>query len=125
MISVCAGTVINFTDLSSAGTNAWSWNFGNGNTSTQQNPSVTYFSGGNFTVTLTSQNTNIGCQDVSTIEIEVLENPIPSMEVSPTTGCAPLEVTLTNTSTTTGDYLWDFGDGNTFNGQNPGTHLYK
>jgi PKD repeat protein len=124
LISVCAGTAINFTDLSSAGTNSWNWDFGNGNTSSQQNPSVTYFSGGNYTVTLTSQNTTIGCQDVSTIEIEVLENPIPSMDASPITGCAPLEVNLTNTSTTAGDYAWNFGDGNTFNGQNPGSHTY-
>jgi gliding motility-associated-like protein len=124
LISVCSGTAISFTDLSSAGTNSWNWDFGNGNTSSQQNPSVTYFSGGNYTVTLTSQNTNIGCQDVSTIEIEVLENPTPSMEVSPTTGCAPLEVTLTNTSTSIGDYTWDFGDGTDFNGTNPATHTY-
>lgn len=124
LISVCTGTTINFTDLSSSGTNSWNWNFGNGNTSTLQNPSVSYSTPGNYTVTLTSQNTSIGCQDVSTIEIEVLDSPVPSMDVSPTSGCAPLEVTLTNTSSETGDYTWDFGDGNTFNGTNPGTHTY-
>jgi gliding motility-associated-like protein len=124
-LSVCEGTAVSFTNLSSPGTNSWSWDFGNGNSSTQQNPSVTYFSPGTYTVTLTSQNTTIGCQDVSTMEIEVLANPTPTMEVSPNSGCAPLEVTLTNTSGgAAGDYTWDFGDGNSFTGANPGTHTY-
>lgn len=61
---------------------------------------------------------------MTTLEIEVLEAPIPSMEVAPTSGCAPLEVTFTNTSTATGDFSWDFGDGNTFNGEDPGAHTY-
>jgi len=75
-------------------------------------------------VTLTSQNTNNNCQDISTIEVEVLPSPSPTLTASPTSGCAPLEVSLTNTTGLTGDYTWDFGDGNTFNGTNPGSHTY-
>ncbi len=48
---------ISFTDNSTAGANQWQWNFGdNQGTSTQQNPTYTYQSLGNFTVSLTSSN---------------------------------------------------------------------
>ena len=47
---------VNFTDASTAsGTtiSSWSWDFGDGNTSTQQNPSHTYAGEGSYNVTLT------------------------------------------------------------------------
>lgn len=44
-------TTINFTDQST-GVNTFNWNFGDGNTSTTQNPSNIYNSAGVFTVTL-------------------------------------------------------------------------
>lgn len=51
----CSG-VIDFTDLSVNGPVSWLWDFGDGNTSTQQNPSHTYVNEGTYTVTLTSTN---------------------------------------------------------------------
>ncbi len=51
-----SGLVIDFTDESTDadGTvGSWSWDFGDGNTSTQQNPSHTYASEGSYNVTLT------------------------------------------------------------------------
>ncbi len=48
---------IQFNDNSTAGTNQWEWDFGdNQGTSTAQNPTYTYQSVGNFTVTLTAGN---------------------------------------------------------------------
>lgn len=49
------GGVVNFTD-NSVGATSWLWNFGDGNTSTAQNPMHTYASPGNYTVTLTINN---------------------------------------------------------------------
>ncbi|MGD1845348.1 MAG: M4 family metallopeptidase [Salibacteraceae bacterium] len=54
----CTGTVA-FTDQSSNAPNQWLWNFGDGNSSTVQNPVHTYASAGSYTVTLTATN-NIG-----------------------------------------------------------------
>lgn len=48
-----APLLVNFSDASSIDVTAWSWNFGDGGTSTAQNPSHTYTSAGNYTVTLT------------------------------------------------------------------------
>jgi uncharacterized surface protein with fasciclin (FAS1) repeats len=48
------GTPISFTDQSTGeGTLTYLWDFGNGDTSTEQNPTYTYNAVGNYTVTLT------------------------------------------------------------------------
>ena len=46
-------TTTNFVDLSSGNITAWQWNFGDGQTSTEQNPVHTYETPGAYTVTLT------------------------------------------------------------------------
>lgn len=51
----CSGT-INFTDFSLNTPNTWFWDFGDGNTSTDQNPVHTYTQNGQFSVTLTTTN---------------------------------------------------------------------
>lgn len=50
----CDG-LVNFTDLTGSAS-SWSWNFGDGNTSTDQNPSHQYLSSGTYTVTLNVSN---------------------------------------------------------------------
>jgi PKD repeat protein len=56
---VCAGTAVNFTDLSYNGVaTSWNWSFPGGTpaTSTAQNPVITYTTPGQYTVTLTTAN---------------------------------------------------------------------
>ncbi|MEO1436483.1 MAG: PKD domain-containing protein, partial [Bacteroidota bacterium] len=50
------GNTVNFTDLSTGNPTSWSWDFGDGNTSTLQNPTHTYGGPGNYTVCLTVAN---------------------------------------------------------------------
>ena len=47
---------VSFTDTSTGSPTSWSWNFGDSGTSTVQNPSHTYTSNGNYTVSLTATN---------------------------------------------------------------------
>ncbi len=122
--TICAGQNIVFQDLSSNGVNNWAWNFGNSLTSTLQNPSPIYPIAGSYTVTLTSQNTTIGCSGTQTQNIVVLPLPLPSFTGTPLIGCDPLQVDFTNTSAGTGTFNWDFGNGATFTGQNPPTQTY-
>ena len=55
--NTCDGTV-EFTDLSNNFPTGWLWDFGDGNLSTQQNPTHTYSSSGQYTVSLQTSNIN-------------------------------------------------------------------
>lgn len=48
----------NFTDQSTGSPTSWNWDFGDGSSSTQQNPSHTYSTPGAYNVTLTASNAN-------------------------------------------------------------------
>ncbi|AKB29102.1 cell surface protein [Methanosarcina siciliae T4/M] len=51
-----APLTVNFTDESTGSPTSWSWDFGDGDTSTEQSPSHTYSKAGNYTVNLTVEN---------------------------------------------------------------------
>lgn len=51
-----APLTVSFTDQSTNNPTIWQWDFGDGTTSTQQNPSKTFSAPGNYTVKLTSSN---------------------------------------------------------------------
>lgn len=48
---------VNFTDTSAGEPTAWLWDFGDGTTSTEQNPTHTYADAGTYTIGLTASNT--------------------------------------------------------------------
>ncbi len=75
----CVGNTVAFTDATTHSSNAtlsnWSWNFGDGGTSSLQNPTHVYGTSGTFNVTLiVGSNTN--CND--TIVIPVTINALPT-----------------------------------------------
>lgn len=51
-----APLTVAFTDASTGQPTSWAWDFGNGQTSTEQNPTVTYPAAGTYTVTMTATN---------------------------------------------------------------------
>ena len=65
---------VTFEDASSGGPDAWHWNFGDGNTSVEQNPNHTYNNTGVYTVSLAICNGEICDTIVKTNYIEVLPN---------------------------------------------------
>lgn len=110
---VCWGTPIAFTDNSSPGTGSivsWLWNFGDGLTSTQQNPTHTYVSAGIFNVSLQVTDVN-GCTDVLTKSTFIrIDKPNASFSFNNVFGCnPPLNVQFTSTGTTAGNHTWLFG----------------
>lgn len=118
--SGCAPLTVNFTDQSTGEITSWSWNFGNGDTSSLQNPSTTYASSGSYTVTLTV--TGPGGSDVETKTnyITVSAPPTAAFTGSPTSGPAPLTVNFTDQSTgMPTSWSWNFGNGATSTAQNP------
>ena len=105
--------LVEFTDLSVDSVSIWLWDFGDGNTSTEQNPNNEYLNQGYFNVTLMI--TGPGGSDtlVKLNYINCYYN-IPTADFigTPTTGIAPLDVTFTDLSTDSiNSWTWDFGDG--------------
>jgi len=106
------------------GATSYQWNFGDGNGSTQTNPTHNYTVPGSYTVSLISTNAS-GCKDTLIapvfVNIGVLN---PSFTKSNTTICTNNPISFTNTSTPgTGISFWNFGDGGTGTGTSV-THTY-
>jgi len=114
-----------FTDTSTGIPAGWIWNFGDGRTSTIQNPLHTYFKAGNYTVSLTVSNV-VGSNTVrKTDYITVVGKPTVEFSAKPTSGKSPLTVAFNDTSTGSPiKWKWTFGDGTTSIKQNP-THKYS
>ncbi|WP_048158670.1 PGF-pre-PGF domain-containing protein [Methanosarcina sp. WWM596] len=102
---------VSFTDTSTGSPTAWSWDFGDGTTLTDQNPVHTYTSAGAYTVTLTASNANGGSS--KTGSITVLQTSKPTIPVADfgtnvIQGPAPLEVQFTDLSQNAVSWSWDF-----------------
>lgn len=119
----CFGSNSEFTDASSISTGTltqWDWSFGDGDTSIVQNPLHVYPAQGSYTAQLIVTASN-GCSD--TIAQAVTVNPVPNANFSPISACenTPIDFTdlsfISNGSIT--QWLYDFGDGNTQNVQDP------
>ncbi len=121
--SGCAPLTVTFTDQSTGDITSWSWTFGDGGSSTSQNPSHQYTSAGNYTVTLTVTGPGGSDGETKTNYITVSVPPTANFTGSPTSGDAPLTVNFTNQSSGATSYLWDFGDTQTSTATNP-SHTY-
>lgn len=66
---------VDFTDVSGS-SGPWSWDFGDGSTSTEQNPIHTYASQGTYTVSLTTESGCVSAEDINvgTVGVEDIEN---------------------------------------------------
>lgn len=126
--SGCSPLTVQFTSTSTGSPTTYLWNFGNGNTSTLQNPSATYVTPGTYNVTLTVSNGSITNTKVVNNYITIYNNPIAEFSATPVSGCAPLSVSFTDNTTIGGgaisNWLWDFGGGVTSTQRNP-TNVYN
>ncbi|HEX5001054.1 MAG TPA: PKD domain-containing protein [Bacteroidia bacterium] len=101
---------------------SWFWDFGDGTTSTLQNPVHTFTTPGMHVVTLTVS-TGGGCEDTRPRNIQVYPVPSLSFTFSSNGVCSGSTVTVTNTSNSSNgainSWSWDFGDGTTSSQANP------
>jgi PKD repeat protein len=132
-----APLTVRFTDLSAGGPTSWFWNFGDGTTSSEQNPTHVYKVEGTYDVSLTVANSfgtdtekKTGSGDDTCIAgmtgyIIVGRTPTADFSANPVSGASPLAVAFTDKSTgvTPMTYQWTFGDGGTSSAINP-THTY-
>ncbi len=130
------GSAVSFSSAGSSdpdgSIDGYSWDFGDGNSSSQANPSHTYSAAGDYTVTLTvTDNSGDSSSDVTNATIEDTQ----SGNQSPTANAnGPYSAVLgqsiafssTGSSDPDGsitDYAWDFGDGNSSSQASP-SHTY-
>jgi len=115
---------VKFTDTSKGTPTKWKWEFGDGATSTQQNPTHKYSKVGSYTVELTATNAKGSNTLTKTNYINVVTKPVAAFSASPTSGKAPLTVEFTDKSTgVPTKWKWSFGDGKTSVQQSP-KHQY-
>ena len=124
---------VRFTDQSKPGASpiqAWTWSFGDGQLSAEQNPTCIYTKTGTYSVTLTVTSPQGASVEQKVNYITVKEPPVPptaSFTNTPSSGNAPLTVQFRDGSTPgssafTG-WAWSFGDGANSTEQNP-SHTY-
>jgi gliding motility-associated-like protein len=126
----CLPVVVQFNNSSQDITpsTTYEWSFGDGITSTTQNPSHEYTNAGNYSVSLKVTNTaRCFSSVVQTNLVQVNPNPIAGFEADPwiTTLDTP-DIAFFNISTSDSTlqyFLWDFGDGTTSTDEEP-VHTY-
>jgi PKD repeat protein len=116
---------VGFTDLSTSTPTSWTWDFGDGQTSADRNPTHTYQDPGVYTVSLTVANSWGSDTETKADYITVtVPAPVANFTGTPTSGAAPLTVSFMDTSTNSPtSWAWDFGDGGTSTVQHP-SHQY-
>ena len=116
-----------FTDKSTGDITSYLWEFGDGQTSTEKNPTHTFQSTGIFTIKLTVTGPAGSKTKTRTNYITVTNPiiPVANFVGSPTTGSSPLTVQFSDLSTgTITSRLWDFGDGQSSTEKNP-SHTFQ
>jgi len=117
-----APLTVQFTDTSTGSPTSWNWNFGDGGTSTIQNPTHTFTTAGVYTVSMVATRAGVSGTPAATRTITVY--PDADFTATPRSGVYPLTVQFTDTSTgSPTSWSWNFGDGQTSTEQNP-THVY-
>lgn len=111
----CAGLNVHFT---SSDTGSYTWSFGDGNSSTAPDPEHVYSTAGTYDVLFALVDTN-GCSGdtLRADYITVHPDPVVDILAEPASGCAPVQVTLTNgTPAAQGQVQdWDLGNGSSSN----------
>ena len=100
------------------------WNFGDGASSTQANPTHYYNMPGAYDVTLVASNGS--CVDTLVLNDFINVNYLTPSYATPSipfAGCVGIASTFQANNPNAVNYLWNFGDGNTGTGANP-THVY-
>lgn len=117
----CANSDISLTDQSTGLVTAWKWDFGDGNTSSSQNPMHYYIDTGSFDIILVARNRE--CSDtLRKVGYVYIRPPIAQFRTDFECN-KPLERRFTDLSKGATSWLWNFGDGNTSTLQNP-VHTY-
>ena len=122
---LCVSAPIQFSNESNEAISTYSWDFGDGNLSTEANPAHLFSSAGEYLVQLSVTDT-AGCNNLFQDSITIYAEPVPDFQASAQGSiCSQKPVIFENITTlpTTATFQWDFGDGTTSTEENP-EHIY-
>lgn len=126
-VSGCAPLVVDFTDASTGGPTSWSYDFGDGGSSSAQNPRYTFTKPGKYTVRLTVSDGS--STSSATMVIHVRKLPVADFKVTKFEYCPGDVVSFLNATvagdTTIKSTSWDFGDGNVASSNGNVTKTYN
>lgn len=123
VVTGCAPLKVQFTAPTSS--NTYYWDFKDGASSPKQNPSNLFLEPGVFNVEFREA---VGGPVVGTVKVTILDRP--KINFTLPQGCAPYSGTFVNTSVVdpaivVSNYKWVFGDGQSFDGLTPPSHLFQ
>lgn len=121
---ICENESVVFNDESTSGPTNWTWNFGDGNSSNNQNPIHTYTNSGTYTVQLSISNS--AGNDSYTESNLIVVNPLPAvtMTISEDTLCTSSNPISISTSPTGGSLSGMGINGNTFDPNISGAGIF-
>jgi PKD repeat protein len=122
----CPLAPVQFVDTSTGLQLSYNWNFGDGGTSTLQNPTHSYASGINsYTIKLVIRDT-VGCKDSATKTNYVnIRPPTAAFDIVDSAGiCLPLLTNFVFKGSDYSSFYWDFGDGTSTTAESP-SHFYN
>lgn len=124
--NICVGVALDLGPYSGgSGVSSCQWDFGDGGTSNQCDPTYTYNTPGTYTLTLYVQN-QAGCRDTAMVTLQIVTPPDALFATDVTEGCADLPVTIDNQSALNSYtlYVWNYGNGQQDTVPQPGTIIF-
>ncbi|WP_440950736.1 PKD domain-containing protein [Methanosphaerula subterraneus] len=115
---------VRFLDQSIGSPTVWTWDFGDGSTSTEQNPTHVFNKTGACNVALTASNDLASDTAIQYRCIIVNTVPVANFTANATAGRTPFTVEFADQSTGASGYQWQFGDEQMSTEQNP-VHTYS
>ncbi|MEQ8244685.1 PKD domain-containing protein [Fulvivirga sp.] len=104
------------------GKDFWHWNFGDGSSSEDKNPSHFYKAPGTYSISLKTNNAN-GCEvfieDYNRIIVSNIQASFSSVVADTTLGCPNFTMNFESVTPNANSYFWDFGNGITSTLENP------
>ncbi|NYT20523.1 MAG: PKD domain-containing protein [Methanomicrobiales archaeon] len=120
-----APVTVSFTDQTTGEPAFWFWDFGDGNTSEEQNPDHTFIDPGTYGVTLWTGNQYQSAMERKDDYISAGSPPVAKFSATPQSGLSPLTVQFSDQSSGNPTaWEWDFGDNMTSSDQHP-SHTYS
>ena len=105
--------IVNFNSIAPGAVN-WNWDFGDGGSSSQQNPSHTFTDTGAFDIRLTGVNAGGCSSNITQYRFIKVSKPTIIFDTVNRGGCIPYSFApnpLINSTDGIASYLWDFGNG--------------